>query len=243
MMPNHPITVTVIGCGGTGSYVVTQLAKIAVALKALRDIQMRVIVCDDDKVEAHNVGRQLFSESDIGQYKSNVIVSRVNRFYGFNWKSGTERMNYVPPCNIVITCVDNVKTRRMIRDLKYKKHNKNCENYQRYMYWMDFGNSKDYGQYILSTFGSINQPDCNTPGDSHHYTLPNVFDLYGRMKEVPNEPSCSMAESLSEQDLFINLQLASAGINLLWKLLKEHQISYHGQFINSGTGDFRPIKI
>jgi tRNA A37 threonylcarbamoyladenosine dehydratase len=42
MAPVHPVTITVIGCGGTGSYVTTQLAKMAVALRELKDIELFV---------------------------------------------------------------------------------------------------------------------------------------------------------------------------------------------------------
>lgn len=239
MRPEHPITVLVIGCGGTGSYVVSQLAKISVALKELRDIELDVCVADDDIVESHNIGRQMFSESDIGHYKSNVIVNRVNRYFGLDWESNTERIEKIHGFNIVISCVDNIKTRKIIAKTRSKKFNKEVEPYRKRLYWLDFGNSKNYGQYVLSTFDNIEQPSVR---NIKHF-LPNVFELFGKMKEDKSEPSCSMMESLNQQDLFINLQLATAGINLLWKLLKDHVITYQGQFINTDSGESKPIKI
>lgn len=237
--PNHPITVLVIGCGGTGSYVVSQLAKVAVALKELQGTQMQVLVADDDKVEAHNVGRQLFSESDVGEYKANVMISRVNRFYGLEWRSHTARIDELPPFNIVISCVDNVSTRRMIQKTSIKSFNKKAQPYQKLLYWMDFGNSRDYGQYVLSTFENIKQPEIEGAVGQ----LKNIFQIFKGIREDESEPSCSMAESLSQQDLFINLQLATAGISLIWKLLKDHSIEYHGQFMNLATGQTRPLTL
>ena len=52
-----------------------------------------------------------------------------------------------------------------------------------------------------------------------------------------------MAESLEEQDLFINLQIATTGISLLWKLFKNGFIEYHGQFLNLQTGHTSPLKL
>lgn len=238
MAPSHPITVAVVGCGGTGSYVVTQLAKMAIALRELKDIELFVTVIDDDKVEKHNIGRQLFSPSDIGHFKANVIVNRVNRFYGLDWTTKIERVTKDIATNIIITCVDNVATRELIS--KQARKNTHAEH-KLNLYWMDFGNSKDYGQYVLSTFFDINQPP-SLENDTVS-KLPNIFELYGEVPENPDEPSCSMAESLEQQDLFINLQLATTGINLLWKLFKDGFIEYHGQFLNSQSGNTSPIKL
>ena len=234
--PTHPITVTVIGCGGTGAYVVSQLAKLAVTLRVLKDIELFVTVIDDDKVEEHNVGRQLYSPSDIGFYKSTVMVERVNRFFGLDWVSEVRRVTSPVHSNIVITCVDNIACRKVIsktKEIHSTDLHKNC------FYWLDFGNSKDYGQFVLSTFQKVKQPK----GSSYASELPNIFQLFGKIKESKSEPSCSMAESLNQQDLFINLQVATAGISLLWKLLKDGMISYHGQFLNLETGNTRPINI
>ncbi len=241
MNPTHPITISIIGCGGTGAYVVTQLAKISKALSQLSNIELSVKVYDDDIIEDHNVGRQLFSESDIGHNKANVIVSRVNRFYGLNWEAHIEKIEkYNGGSNILITCTDNLESRKMIHDWKIENFDKNSNReYEYCMYWLDFGNSKDYGQHILSTFGEIEQPKIRNTQP----TLPDMFDMFENIKEDKTEPSCSMLESLNQQDLFINLNLAVSGIGLLWKLLKDHQIEYQGQFLNLSIGKTTPILI
>lgn len=226
--PTHPITILVVGCGGTGSYVVTQLAKMQVALAELRGIQIEVMVMDDDIVESHNVGRQMFSPSDIGHYKAEVIVSRINRFYGLEWQHSLKRFDGELKDNIIISCVDNVATRMMIKsEMDISSTSRNLHEWSEALYWMDFGNSKDTGQYVLS----------------NNINLKDTIELFGEMEDKPDEPSCSMAESLNQQDLFINLQLATSGVNLLYKLLKTGSISYQGQFLNTETGFTRPILI
>lgn len=64
--PPHPITVNLIGSGGTGSQVLTCLARLDVTLRALRHPGLHVTLYDPDTVSASNIGRQLFGASDLG---------------------------------------------------------------------------------------------------------------------------------------------------------------------------------
>ena len=64
--PYHPVTVFVIGAGGTGSQVATGLARMSVALQALGHPGLHVTVFDPDTVTEANIGRQLFSGSELG---------------------------------------------------------------------------------------------------------------------------------------------------------------------------------
>ena len=107
--PVHPISVILIGCGGTGSQVLNNLARINHAITMLEHPGLTVLDVDDDKVTEFNCGRKLFSPADIGNYKSSTLINRLNRFYGTNWDSSHERfmgeqLNY----NIIISCVDNL---------------------------------------------------------------------------------------------------------------------------------------
>ena len=78
---------------------------------------------------------------------------------------------------------------------------------------MDFGNSKNTGQVLLSTVGEIKQPK------SEQYEtvaqLPLVTEEFGdllRQSEITDDtPSCSLAEALEKQGLFINSTLAQMG--------------------------------
>ena len=79
--PYHPVTVFVIGAGGTGSQVATGLARISVALQALGHPGLHVTVFDPDTVTEANIGRQLFSGSELGLNKAAALVTRINRFF------------------------------------------------------------------------------------------------------------------------------------------------------------------
>ena len=80
--PRHPVTVFVIGAGGTGSQVITNLARMSMALQALGHPGLHVTVFDPDTVSQANIGRQLFSETELGLNKAVSLVTRINRFFG-----------------------------------------------------------------------------------------------------------------------------------------------------------------
>jgi hypothetical protein len=67
---------------------------------------------DDDRIREANLGRQLFSESEVSMFKSVVLINRLNRFFGTNWKACTHRFaddlynDDTYKANLFITCVD-----------------------------------------------------------------------------------------------------------------------------------------
>ena len=113
-MNNRKISINVIGAGGTGSYVISNLARINKVLTMLGRPGFHVTAFDTDIVSKYNVGRSLFSEADIGYNKAQVLIQRINRFFGYEWDY-SEQDSY--HSNILISCVDNVKTRQKIKEL------------------------------------------------------------------------------------------------------------------------------
>ena len=87
--PQHPVTVNLIGAGGTGSQVLTCLARLDTALRGLGHPGLFVTLYDPDIVTEANIGRQLFGPSDLGQNKAQCLVSRINNFFGNDWKGPT----------------------------------------------------------------------------------------------------------------------------------------------------------
>lgn len=243
--PRHQITVNLVGAGGTGSQMLQSLARIDYALYKLGHPGINVRVFDNDVVTEANVGRQLFSPCDIGLNKADVLVSRINAFFGIEWQSEARLYDCMKDrgCNILITCVDNIKTRLDIGEA-IKKTSVYCgidqsKNY----YWLDLGNQVDRGQVILGTIGNIKQPE-----NSQYETVPHLkninemFDLR-QIKEEDSGPSCSLAEALRKQDLFINSTLCQLGSALLWKLFSEGKVSYNGVYLNLSTMTSAPIKL
>ncbi|WP_286150976.1 PRTRC system ThiF family protein [Bacteroides acidifaciens] len=243
--PRHPITVNLIGAGGTGSQMLQSLARIDYALYKLGHPGLNVRVFDNDIVTEANIGRQLFSPNDVGLNKADVLVTRINTFFGVNWESVSEL--YDGECegfaNITITCVDNVKTRLEIGKLSKLKQHHNGYDEKKGYYWLDFGNQTDRGQVILGTIGKIKQPEKSQYETVPHLkTVHEMFDLR-KIKDEDSGPSCSLAEALRKQDLFINSTLCQLGSALLWKLFSEGKVSYNGVYLNLSTMTSAPIKL
>ncbi|MCH5685554.1 hypothetical protein LWM68_15625 [Niabella sp. W65] len=87
--PTNPITVNLIGAGGTGSKVLTALVEMNHSLIELEHPGFDVRLWDDDRVTPANIGRQRFAECEIGLYKSVALINRANRWSGVNWKAET----------------------------------------------------------------------------------------------------------------------------------------------------------
>ncbi len=120
--PQTRLEVVLIGAGGSGSVMATGLARINAVLEAKGQPGLMLHVFDGDKIGRENVGRQLYSSVDIGSYKSDCLVSRLNMFFGLSWKSHpyyfTQGGRYrdIRNADIVITCVDRVAARQMVFD-------------------------------------------------------------------------------------------------------------------------------
>jgi PRTRC genetic system ThiF family protein len=77
------IKVAVVGCGGTGSALVGGLPHLHQALIACgHPSGLAVTVIDGDRISAANCVRQPFSASEIGLFKSVVLINRLNLFLG-----------------------------------------------------------------------------------------------------------------------------------------------------------------
>ena len=251
--PTNPISVNLIGAGGTGSQVLTALARMNHALTEFNHAGLSVRLWDNDVVTESNLGRQLFAESELGLYKSVALINRANRFFGTNWKAETQkfekddlgRLQSSMKSEIYISCVDSVKSRfdiaEILNELKMDK------SYYRnqYKYWMDFGNSQFTGQVLLSTIGNIKQP--NSKKYETVENLPFITEEFGELlkisEEEDNTPSCSLAEALEKQDLFINSTLAQMGSSLLWNLFRNGLTENRGFFLNLKNFQSQPIKL
>ncbi|MDB5153876.1 MAG: system ThiF family protein [Mucilaginibacter sp.] len=251
--PYNPIIVNLIGAGGTGSQFLTALGRMNHALIELNHPGLMVRVFDDDRVEPANLGRQLFTTAELGLYKAVALVNRINLFFGTNWKAITERYNKetiladpdLRMAEFTVSCVDTVSARFEIAELLMGMDKKVTYMRSRPLYWMDFGNSKDTGQVVLATLTAIQQPESKKfeVVDSLPLVTNEFGELLKQSETTENTPSCSLADALGKQDLFINSALANLGASLLWQMFRKGMLFYRGFFLN--LKDFRttPIKV
>lgn len=231
------VKIAVVGAGGTGSQLMTGLARLHLALIALgHPFGIDVELFDDDIVTESNIGRQAFYASDIGNYKAPTIVNRINMGFGLNWSSSIERVSgnsRFSQFSMVIGCVDNRRARHAILEACTRGSTR---------YWLDTGNRLSDGQCIL---GEI---DRGRGYKTDHIRLPHVADLYPEMIDASLDdtdelPSCGLADALEKQSLFINSAMTLWACNLLFELFRYGKISYHGNFINLKSGKTVPLMV
>lgn len=224
----------VVGCGGTGSALIGGLPLLHQALTATGHPGLQVVVADGDRVSASNCVRQPFSESEIGLYKSTVLVNRMNLFWGLNWQASTEYVTRKTEgkVDILISCVD---TRSARFEITRSPLFRNCA------YWLDLGNTSDGGQFVLG------QPR-NIRNRRNPYRLPTVVELFPEIADAALDkgddlPSCSAIEALERQEPFINQALAYQALALLARLSRHGEVGYHGAFIDLKSGRMAPLHV
>lgn len=230
---NHSITV--VGAGGNGGQILTALAKLNHALVELTGYGIHVTCIDGDRVSSSNVGRQPFYSSDVGLYKAEVLIGRINSLYGTDWTAQAEMLTadmVLEPPWMFIGCVDTPSARRAIHAHATKK--RYVYEGRKTAYWLDMGNKASIGQYILGE--PLSQDSQSWP-----LRLPTVIDLWPDLLDpnldpVDDGPSCSMADALMKQDLFVNTVLVSQAVNLIWQLMRQDYILFHGGFVNLSSG-------
>lgn len=216
--PLNPIRISLIGCGGTGSYVLEGLAKLNIAHQefVINSKGLEVTVYDPDTVTETNIARQQFYPNELGDNKAIAKVTEINRKYGYGWKAKPKLFeslgDYV---DVIIICVDNMDARRKI--YSFAKHYNG--NFGVGIYVVDFGNGYDYGQVFLSYF-------------SRHENFEGFPQGYLDTQDDENEPSCSLQEALSKQKMFVNPVMASYGLDLIYDLLLKSMIKTKGVYVS-----------
>lgn len=220
------INITVIGCGGTGSIILSGLCSIIHSLRSLeRKSEINIIAYDGDNVSSANIGRQPFHPAEIGQNKAIALINRLN-MTGLGAQAKAQHFAKWTPSSqdmLVIGCVDTRKSRRII-----KEQLKDFEGY-----YLDCGNDLHSGQVIVG---------CQHPD----YYLPMPWELCPDLvSDAPedNTPSCSLAEALNSQDLMVNRFGATAAMELIWQLLHSNKLEMQGAFFDSKRIKMNPIKI
>jgi hypothetical protein len=109
------LCVAVVGCSGTGSFVVEELARLGVG---------KLVLIDPDSVEEKNLNRIVNSSKEdayLGVYKVNVLAKAIARM-GLNQQVVPMPVNLitqeavlaVAECDIVFGCTDSVEARHIL---------------------------------------------------------------------------------------------------------------------------------
>lgn len=228
---DNQIRIKLVGLGGTGSQVADQLASLEASLRLLGHPGFDVTLYDGDAVEQPNVGRQRFTQADIGHNKATLLAHRINLFYGLNW---TARAHDFDPQlekfgNLLITCTDKALFRANVGRYGGTTENRN-------LLWMDYGNNANEAQVVIGHLGR-----------NQRNRIPNIFDLYpelAEMSEADNAaPSCSTEEAMRRQPWPVNREIAMKGMAMLWFLFRNGELPYHGIRMSLDTWDVSTMPV
>lgn len=230
-----PVRVLVVGCGGNGSAIAAGLPYLHQAMLVNgHPYGLEVTIMDGDTVSPTNCVRQPFSQVEIGHFKAVVLVSRMNLFWGLDWKAIPQNLteaSILDRPDIVIGCVDTRAARRIIHS-KLTGHQANTS------YWLDLGNHATGGQFVLG------QPWnwVNRRSATRLRTVAELFpELIDESLDKDGQPSCSAVEALERQEPFVNPTLAYHALALLAKLFRHGSTEYHGAFVNVAGSRVQPL--
>lgn len=232
---NRAIRILLVGCGGNGAQMLMGLASLDTALRAICSRSLDVIVADDDIVTKANLARQPFYRCDIGSSKARALTERINLAHGLAWKAVHGRAPKaigLEGIDILITCVDTASARRTLGAALSA-----CNVAP--TYWLDLGNRATDGQFLIGC------PPREAGDDRGR--LPTVLEYFPELLDESvaddDAPSCSVAEALERQSLFINRVVASHALALLFDLLGRGSIGHAGAFLNLASGQAVPIPL
>jgi PRTRC genetic system ThiF family protein len=229
------VRITVVGCGGTGSAIAAGLPHLHQAMIASGHPHgLDVTLIDGDRISRTNCVRQPFSESEVGLYKSTVLATRINLFWGLGWKGITAFMDesWGHETDILIGCVDSRAARNVLT---------RTQTFWNCFYWLDLGNNADSGQFVLG------QPE-NARNKSLALRLPTAAELFPEMVDPKLDrkdtlPPCSALEALERQEPFVNQTLAYQALAMLARLFRYGRLNDHVCFVSLRNGRSAPILI
>jgi len=223
-LDNEYLEVFLIGAGATGSRMAVLLMELNDALLQLGRKGIHLTIVDDDIVEKHNISKQKYLEQDLGQYKAPVLAERLSYTFNTSVDCIVQRIkrhtiqDILYPKNhalgtIVISTIDNIEGRRLLNNYILSKENSIFIP----TIWFDIGNSEYTGQIFIRS--------------TSHEKLNNEID-FSTFSDEPDEPSCSMLESLSKQSFMINQIMVDYAMAILSRLVIKGELNTSELYVN-----------
>jgi molybdopterin/thiamine biosynthesis adenylyltransferase len=98
-------SITVVGAGAIGSFLVLSLAKMGFS---------NITVFDDDKIEVENLNCQFYRHTDIGKEKVVALAELVHDFTGVRIEAIAKRYEGGIFSGIVVSAVDSMAARKLV---------------------------------------------------------------------------------------------------------------------------------
>lgn len=246
------LTLCLIGCGGSGSWLAPSLARLARVLTEERHVQTDLMFVDPDVIEAGNIFRQHFCDAEVGRPKAEALAAR----YGMAW--GVEICAVVAPFDkalvsphyspanrlvVLVGCVDNAHARKAIAEaLQFINYSHDVRPVG---WWLDCGNSWASGQVLLGSATRADQlaRSFALPKKCSALPAPSLQhpDLLRPRPEETGDGGLSCEEILARnaQSLTVNQMTASIAADYLTGLLLGQDLKCFASYFDLGSKSTR----
>ena len=242
------ITIHLIGCGGSGSWLAPHLVRITKLLQDVHQINVRLAFWDYDAAEGKNIFRQNFCEAEIGTNKAETLARRYGTAWGLDiialpvpfsadamYRNSLGDRYGDSSMPVFITSVDNNRPRQDVAKV--------CSQY--FGWWLDCGNIKTAGQVSVGRglppreLSPLRFPSMTTWTPLPSLQFPSILqeDVATRKEEVDySGMSCADIALVDEQGLSINHAIASTAAAMLMKLLVTKDLRHHCAYVSIDSG-------
>ena len=256
LIDRESVSLVLVGCGGTGSWLAPTLVRTARLLIEKFNKHVQVVFVDPDSVEAKNCYRQNFAEFEIGQNKAETLARR----YGLAWgldvlalprpfatdldKLLTDSRQTYYSISVIVGCVDDAAARSEINAYMTEK-----AGYGAARWWLDCGNSKHSGQVLLGGYNNKNdQTIFPIPGYCARLPFPSQQhpDLLASEPEAQTDESglsCADLALRGAQGLAVNQQVAAIAGDYLLQMLVYGTLTRFQTYFDQGSGTMRSTPI
>jgi len=189
-----------------------------------------------------NVGRQMFTEADLGKNKAATLASRFNLAMGLNIVAYPEPFDADQHASrygtLVIGCVDNHVARLELSKVTGL--------------WIDCGNERTSGQACIGN--TSNPADVRRCIKSDQYThLPNAALLFPQLLEPETMPkpiptpvsaaSCAYLVEMGDQALLVNDMIGIVAGEYVYKLLNRLPVFSFLTYVGTESLSMRSVPI
>lgn len=234
-------TVTVVGCGGTGSFV-------AEGLSRLLPPRADLVLVDHDRVEERNLMRQNFLRWELGQFKAEALARRLAQTYSrpVGYSSLLIAMTEVRYPGLIIGCVDNGPARRVIAERVGGESLAWVGGYSQavprelqtgpklttLLWWVDAGNGENFGQVLIGNSTGFTERD----GLILALPMPTIQrpDI---LTQAPAQRDCT---DIAEQGPMINQAMAALVVEAVRRLI-EGTCSWIQLYLDLVAGTLHPV--
>jgi len=205
----YKTTFVIIGCGGTGGYVVRDLARMIAVSNEKYNRQDEMLLIDQDEISESNISRQNFSPSDIGQNKAAVLSARYSTAFSMSIPYIESYATYDLLSEVIgelqnvilVGCVDNNATRHILHSA--------YSNFSNISAYIDSGNHEFSGQVVFAAKKLLYSTNGGA-SSNRNIRIPDVVERFsiGNDDKHPSEMSCADHAVSSPQNIATNLMAA-----------------------------------